>query len=123
MAIPNKTQPKDIGGFKGKQARMSNSLGLPFEKALFQSHPEFSGNVRARIIAPGRMLVIAEPAVKPQRARDPVMEAFLTFLVADMECRPQQMKPLNQELAARVDALIGRVSVNPHEDLSDEPLV
>ena len=54
-------------GYRGKQAKTGNSLGLRFDKALFQSHPEFSGEVRAHVIAPGRMLVVAEPSAKSQR--------------------------------------------------------
>jgi hypothetical protein len=36
---------------------------------------------------------------------------------------PQQIKPLEPALAERVNALVGRLPVNPDEDLGDEPLV
>jgi antitoxin PrlF len=91
---------------------------------LFQSHPEFSGDVRAHVIAPGRMLVVAEPVTKSRRREDdPVMEAFLSFLAADMVRSPQQVKPLDRALADRIDALVGHLPANPHEDLGDEPLL
>ncbi len=81
MAILKEARAKKVGGYRGKQAKTGNSLGLRFDKALFQSHPEFSGEVRAHVIAPGRMLVVAEPLTKSQRREgDPVMEAFLGFL-------------------------------------------
>src|ERR1700682_4533675 len=90
-------------GYRGKQAKTGNSLGLRFDKALFQSHPEFSGEVRAHIIAPGRMLAVAEPqTTSRQREDDPVMEAFLSFLADDMARSPKQIKPLDQALANRI---------------------
>jgi len=112
-------------GYRGKQAKTGNSLGIRFDKALFQSHPEFSGEVRAHVIAPGRMLVIAEPAARKSRSReeDPVMEAFLSFLAADMAAAPQQIKPLDRALMKRIDTLVGHLRVDPNEDLGDESLV
>jgi len=55
---------RDAGVYHGKQAKTGNSLGLRFERALFHSHPEFSGDVEAHIIGPGRMLVVADPEPK-----------------------------------------------------------
>src|SRR5580698_9155693 len=115
---------KDRAAYRGKQAKTGNSLGLRFDKALFRSHPEFSGEVRAHVIAPGRMLVVAEPAAKSRhRKEDPVLEAFLSFLAADMAASPQQIKPLDRALADRINALAGHLPVDPHEDVGDEPLV
>lgn len=124
MAIPRAAQSRPAPGYRGKQAKTGNSLGLRFDKALFQSHPEFSGEVRAHVIAPGRMLVVAEPVAKSRRRKeDPVMEAFLSFLAADMAASPQRIKPLDPALVRRIDALVGHLPVNPHEDLGDEPLI
>lgn len=125
MAISKtkEAQPASRPGYRGKQARTGNSLGLRFERALFQSHPEFSGSVRAHVIAPGRMLVVAEPVTRSQPKSDPVMEAFLGFLSADMAKTPQQIKPLDRALTDRIDALTGQLRVDPHEDLGDKSLV
>lgn len=113
-----------MAGYRGKQAKTGNSLGLRFDKALFRSHPEFSGEVRAHVIAPGRMLVVAAPVTKSRRREDdPVMEAFLSFLAADMTASPQQIEPLDRALTERIDALVGHLPARPHEDLGDEPLV
>jgi antitoxin PrlF len=88
---------------------------------LFRSHPEFSGDVRAHVIAPGRMLVVAEPGTRSRRREDdPVMEAFLSFLAEDMVKRPQQIKPLSGALADRMEALVGHLTANPDEDLGDD---
>jgi antitoxin PrlF len=124
MAIRKNVQRTSATGYRGKQAKTGNSLGLRFDKALFRSHPEFSGEVRAHVIAPGRMLVVAEPVTKARhRADDPVMEAFMSFLAADMATRPQQIKPLDRGLAERIDSLVGHVPVDPDEDLGDDRLV
>jgi antitoxin PrlF len=124
VPILKEAQHRQTAGYRGKQAKTGNSLGLRFDKALFRSHPEFSGEVRAHVIAPGRMLVVAEPAAKAQRREnDPVMEAFLSFLAADMAASPQQIKRLNPALAGRIDGLVGHMPVDPHEDLGDDPLV
>ncbi len=53
--------------YVGKRTETGNSTGFRFEGALFKSHPEFNGAVRAQVIAPGRMLVTAEPV---DRAED-----------------------------------------------------
>src|ERR1700728_1771352 len=114
MAILKEVVPrKNTTGYRGRQAKTGNSLGLRFDKALFRSHPEFSGEVRAHVIAPGRMLVVAEPITKwRKRESDPVMEAFLSFLAADMATAPQKIKPLNRALADRIDALTGHLPVH-----------
>ena len=124
MATPKRAQTGKAPVYRGRQAKTGNSLGLRFDKALFQSHPEFSGEVRAHVIAPGRMLVVADAAQKPRRRdSDPVIEAFLSFLAEDIVRFPEQIKPLAPALFARIDALVGGLRFNPHEDLGDEPLV
>lgn len=124
MASSKQAQTGKAPGYRGRQAKTGNSLGLRFDKALFQSHPEFSGEVRAHVIAPGRMLVVANPAKKPRRRdTDPVIESFLSFLAEDMVRSPKQIKPLDPALAARIDAVVGHLPLNPHEDLGDEPLI
>jgi len=122
--MPKEAPPKPPAGYRGKQAKTGNSLGLRFDRALFRSHPEFSGEVRAHVIAPGRMLVVAEPVAKLRRREDdPVMEAFLSFLAADMAASPQQIELLDPALAQRIDALVGHPPAHPQEDLGDELLV
>ena len=65
MATSKHAQSAKAPVYRGRQAKTGNSLGLRFDKALFQSHPEFSGDVRAHVIAPGRMLVVADAAKNP----------------------------------------------------------
>jgi prlF antitoxin for toxin YhaV_toxin len=110
--------------YRGKRAKTGNSQGIRFEKALFQSHPEFSGEVHAHVIAPGRMLVVADHDAKPSRREDdPVLEAFLSFLADDILKSPWRMKPLDRDLVKEIDSLVGDIAVDPGEDLGDEPLL
>jgi prlF antitoxin for toxin YhaV_toxin len=103
--------------YRGKQTKTGNSSGFRFEGALFKSHPEFNGEVRAHVIAPGRMLVLAE--VEAQEKTDPVMASFLAFLGQDIARVPQNIRPLDAKLAKRVDKLTKGIAVAPDEDLGD----
>jgi len=107
--------------YRGKLTRTGNSSGFRFEGALFKSHPEFRGEVRAHVIAPGRMLVTAE--TESREKEDPVLSAFLAFLAQDMKENPQSIRPLDPELFARIDRLTRGVRTSFDEDLGDEPLL
>jgi hypothetical protein len=110
--------------YRGKQAKTGNSLGLRFERALFQSHPEFNGEVEARVIAPGRMLVVARAEEKAKsKEEDPVLSSFMSFLAADMQRSPEQIRPLDAELIRRARDLVGDVKSSLEEDLGDEALI
>jgi hypothetical protein len=107
--------------YRGKRTRTGNSTGFRFDSALFKSHPEFSGEVKAHVIAPGRMLVsVTEPIAEK---RDPVMESFLAFLAHDIATAPQSVRPMSKELAERIDRLVEGVTVKGDEALSDESLL
>jgi antitoxin PrlF len=109
--------------YRGKQAKTGNSLGFRFDRALFRTHPEFNGEVRAKIIAPGRMLVSAENAVASTGREDVVVAAFLAFLAKEMQRAPHVIAPLDSELRRRIDSLTDGVSVSADEDLGDEVLL
>ena len=107
--------------YRGKRTRTGNSYGFCFDRALFKSHPEFAGEVKAHVIAPGRMLVsVAEPVTK---RRDPVMQSFLAFLANDIAKAPERVKPMSRELAGRIDRLVEEVSVSCNESLDEESLL
>ena len=115
---------RDAGVYHGRQAKTGNSLGLRFERALFHSHPEFSGEVEAHIIGPGRMLVVADP--KPRRKsaeEDPVLSSFMSFLAADMQRSPEHIKPLDAGVMERIGTLVSKVATSPEENLGDEALI
>ena len=59
--------------------------------------------MRAHVIAPGRMLVLAE--TQAHETTDPVMASFLAFLAQDMARAPQDIRPLDTKLAKRADKL------------------
>ena len=116
----SRTAPERTG-YSGRRTKTGNSAGFRFEGALFKSHPEFAGEVRAHVIAPGRMLVTAEPLDEP--AADPVIDSFLAFLTQDMLARPDSIRPLDEGKMAKVAALVKDVVVNMDEDLGDEDLL
>jgi hypothetical protein len=109
--------------YRGKQARTGNSFGFRFDRALFKSHPEFNGEVRAKVIAPGRMLVSAETTAFGQHRDDVVVAAFLAFLAKEMQREPHAITPLEQALTHRIGELVEDVSVSPDEDLGEEALL
>ena len=110
------------GIFHGKRTQTGNSLALRFDRALFKSHPEFSGNVEAHVIAPGRMLVVAaEPLTAPRQ--DPVIASFISFLAADMQRQPDRIQPLDADLMARIERLTQGMSTSSEESLGDEELL
>jgi hypothetical protein len=109
--------------YRGKQAKTGNSFGFRFDRALFKSHPEFNGAVRAKVIAPGRMLVSAETTASGQHRDDVVVATFLAFLAKEMQREPNVITPLEQALTDRIGELVEDVSVSPDEDLGDGALL
>jgi antitoxin PrlF len=106
--------------YSGHKTKTGNSDALRFEKALFRSHPEFSGSVQAQVIAPGYMLVKAHPIEIDDGEDDPVIGAFLALLEKDL---PSQIRGLDAALINRVDDLVGHIDVDLEEDLGDESLL
>ena len=119
---PIRASEKPIGTeYRGKQTRTGNSLGFRFDSALFKSHPEFAGEVKAHVIAPGRMLVsVTEPMA---RRADPVMASFLAFLASDIAKSPETMKPMSDDLAKRIDSLVEGVGALHDESLEEGSLL
>jgi len=112
------------GVYRGKQAKTGNSLGLRFERALFHSHPEFNGEVEARVIGPGRMLVIADPESKKKNVeQDPVLSSFMSFLASDMLLSPGHITPLDSDALKRIGSLVKDVKTSPEDELGDEALI
>jgi hypothetical protein len=115
---------ENTGVYRGKQAKTGNSLGFRFERALFHSHPEFSGEVEAHIIGPGRMLVVAESESRKKRAEeDPVLASFMSFLASDTRNSPEHITALNTDLLDRISRLVRGVKTSAEEDLGDEALI
>ena len=110
--------------YRGKLAKTGNSLGFRFESALFQSHPEFNGAVEARVIGPGRMLVVAggdRGGRDPEE--DPVLSSFLSFLAAEMARSLGRIRPFDPALSKRIKNLVKSLQNSPEEDLGDEALI
>lgn len=121
-AKPTRATKKTAGTeYRGKQTRTGNSFGFRFDRALFKSHPEFVGEVKAQVIAPGRMLVsVAEPVTE---RTDPVMASFVAFLASDIAKAPETIRPMSRDLAQRIDRLVEGVAVSHDESLGEERLL
>lgn len=120
-AASEKQQSAAPGAFRGKQTRTGNSLALRFDRALFKSNPEFLGDVEARVIGPGRMLVVA--AKKTPKREDPVIASFLSFLAADMQKHPDRIQSLDSGLMDRIGKMVARMPMQSDESLGDEELL
>lgn len=121
MAVIDRNTEHEIPVYVGSKTKTGNSDALRFEKALFRSHPEFSGQVKAQVIAPGYMLVMAEPKdAAAEDEDDPIIGAFLAVLEKDM---PSQIQKLDSDLFDRLDDLVGHIDVDLDEDLGDESLI
>jgi hypothetical protein len=119
----SKAKNEDASWYYGKRAKTGNSLGFRFDKALFKSHPEFSGEVRGHVIAPGSMLVVAEPIAQRQRRSeedDPILAPFLSLLAQDIARSPETIRPLAKDLHDRINGLVGHLTVDPDEDLGED---
>lgn len=121
-AKPTRATKKNAGTeYRGKQTRTGNSFGFRFDRALFKSHPEFVGEVKAQVIAPGRMLVsVAEPVTE---RTDPVIASFVAFLASDIAKAPETIRPMSRDLAQRIDRLVEGIAVSHDESLGEESLL
>jgi len=94
--------------YSGKVTAIGNSTGIRFDSALFKLHPEFSGDIRATIVADGHMLVSAKPSQTetPDESEDTVMLAFLRFIEKDMLDHPENIAPLDTAQMDRIASLV-----------------
>jgi antitoxin PrlF len=109
--------------YTGKATTAGNSKALSFESALFKAHPEFgTGRFEAHVIAPGTLLVTsAEQEERPADDEDdPVLLAYLAFLEQQMVAHPELIRPLDMDLLAKMDALLGDIHVDLTEDLGPD---
>ncbi|HUA92918.1 MAG TPA: type II toxin-antitoxin system PrlF family antitoxin [Terracidiphilus sp.] len=113
--------PTSFAVYRGRRAQTGNSSGFRFEGALFKSHPEFNGEVKAQVISPGRMLVTAESGTR--EATDPVMASFLAFLGSDIASHPEKVSPLDENLVRSASKLTKGVVVDPEEDLGGQDIL
>jgi hypothetical protein len=101
----------------------TNGYTSRFDRALFKSHPEFNGGIRASVIAPGRMLVSVDATAFGQHRDDVVIATFLAFLAKEMKREPHAITLLEQALTHRIGEMVEDVSVLSDEDLGDEALL
>lgn len=97
--------------FSGKSTSIGNSNGFRFDAALFKANPEFFGEVRATVLAPGQMLVSVvsmdeQPSALQDEESNPVMQAFLSFLEGQMKAQPELIEPVSAAQMAHIAALV-----------------
>ena len=97
--------------FSGKSTSIGNSNGFRFDAALFKANPEFFGEVRGTVLAPGQMLVSVVPTGEQapelqDEEGNPVMQAFLSFLAGQMAAHPELIEPVTEVQMAHIAALI-----------------
>lgn len=63
------------------------------DKNLFKQHPEFkqSAEVKADVIAPGKMLISVQNNTSSADNEDPIVSAFLAFIEKDMIENPSSI--------------------------------
>jgi hypothetical protein len=111
--------------FSGKITTSGNSQSIRFEKALFQTNPEFrqQANVTAQVIAPGRLLVSVEEedqVLAHQTESDPIMETFLAFIAEDIKANPQRIRLIGKETLTHATELVQDVVVCKEDIIPDD---
>ena len=97
--------------FSGKSTPIGNSNGIRFDAALFKTHPEFFGEVKATVLGPGQMLVSVLPAEAASTdvgddESNPVMQAFLHFLQVQMTEHPELIEPVDEAALGQIAGLV-----------------
>ena len=107
--------------YRATATAVGNSKGLRVEGALFREHPEFaSGEFEVDVIAPGRLLIRAQPADAGEEGEDPILGAFLAFLGQEMATRPDLTTPLTARDADRAARLVEGIEVEDAESFPDD---
>jgi hypothetical protein len=95
--------------YSGKVTPVGNSKGIRIDAAFFRAHPEFSGDVKATVLADGQVLLSAKhstPRRTMEEDSDPVMLGFLSFLEKQVSEHPEMITPVDQEQLARIGKLV-----------------
>lgn len=107
--------------YRATATAVGNSKGIRLEGALFREHPEFaSGEFEVDVIAPGRLLIRAQPADASDEGDDPILGAFLAFLGQEMATRPDLTTALTAADAERTAELVDGVEVEDEESFPDD---
>ena len=104
--------------YSGTITTTGKSEAIRLEKALFKLHPEFAQ--KAKVEAPGTMLVSVAKQADVETEADPVMTAFLGFLSNDIAAAPARIKPLAATRIKTARDLTRRVKVRDDDTLPDD---
>jgi prlF antitoxin for toxin YhaV_toxin len=97
--------------YLGKVTPIGNSKGIRLDAAFFKAHPEFNGEVSVTVLADGHILLSTQSVSTHEvesapEDSDPVMLSFLSFLQAEMQQHPEQIKPLDQKELDEIAELV-----------------
>lgn len=108
--------------YAGTVTTSGNSEAIRLEKSLFRAHPEFGRNSRvtATVIAPGQMLVSVADEAEARSDDDPVVEAFLAFLAADIVRHPERVEAMEPSTVERLISLTKDIDVDDGEVFPDD---
>jgi hypothetical protein len=95
--------------YAGKVTLVGNAKVIRLDAAFFSAHPEFSGEVRATVLADGQVLLSPKSGTSGARAHageDPVVLGFLGVLEREMQTKPCDVVPADAAQLNRVGKLV-----------------
>jgi len=102
-----------IEQYVGKVTAIGNSKGIRLDAMFFKSHPEFNGDVRATVLTNGQVLLSSKQLKTSKKPiKEPVMQAFLQFLVEELMEHPDQIIPANKAQLTRIRKLVAGVKTD-----------
>lgn len=110
--------------FAGSITTSGTSEAIRLEKRLFTSHPEFRqrAKVKAAVIAPGQVLisVVDESPASIEEETDPLVDAFLGFLAADISKSPGHLSSFPKKAILQGSKLTKGVVVTDEDVIPDD---
>ena len=105
--------PSNAEQYNGKVTPVGNSKGIRLDAAFFKAHPEFSGEVRATVLADGQVLLSAKSSGRRStNDGDPVMLSFLRFLQGQMAENPGLIEAADRKQLDRIGKLVAGVETD-----------
>lgn len=101
--------------YDGTVTALGNSRGIRLDPAFFKAHPEFSGAVRATVLADGQVLLSAKSTVlRPgeDEDTDPVVLGFLQFLEKQVPAHQNLIEAVDHKQLARIGNLVEGVNTD-----------
>lgn len=101
--------------YDGTITAQDDSRVIQLDPVFFKAHPEFSGDVRATVLAAGRVLLSATNTVLcpgEDEDTDSVMLGFLQFLGKQVPARQDLIESADHKQLSRIGKLVEGVSID-----------